>query len=66
VMSVSPRIEAVGRDFGRHLPGVFWINFFGRRYTELIGPGRFTSLPAGLVATARQGTLVRIGDDPLG
>jgi hypothetical protein len=66
VMSVSPHIEAVGRDFGRHLPGVFWINFFGRRYTELIGPDRFASLPAGLVATVSEGTLVRIGDDPLG
>src|SRR5882724_1690473 len=30
VMSDHPRVEAVGRDFGRHLPGVFWLNFFGR------------------------------------
>jgi len=65
VMSVFPRIEAVGRDFGRHLPGVFWINFFGHRYADLIGPDRFRLLPAGLVAAVNGGTLVRIGDDPL-
>ncbi|MCA1726136.1 MAG: hypothetical protein LC722_00280 [Actinobacteria bacterium] len=28
VMTPWPRIEAVGRDFGRFLPGLFWINFF--------------------------------------
>jgi hypothetical protein len=65
VMSTSPRIEAVGRDFGRHLPGVFWINFFGRRYTDLIGADRFRSVPEGLVSAVNGGTLVRIGDDPL-
>ena len=26
-MSDTPRVEAVGRDFGRFLPGVFWLNF---------------------------------------
>jgi hypothetical protein len=56
VMSDPPRIEAAGRDFGRFLPGLFWLNFFGRRYRELIGADRFTSLPAGLAS---------LGDDPL-
>jgi hypothetical protein len=36
VMSDQPRVEAVGRDFGRFLPGVFWLNFYGRRYRELM------------------------------
>jgi hypothetical protein len=40
-MSESPRAEAVGRDFGRYLPGVFWLNFFGPDYTDRIGPERF-------------------------
>jgi hypothetical protein len=64
VMSDPPRIEAVGRDFGRFLPGVFWINFFGRRYRELIGSDRLLSAPAGRVAPIDEGVLIAIADDP--
>jgi hypothetical protein len=53
VMTEAPRIEATGRDFGRFLPGLFWLNFFGHRYAELLGADRF---PAGVVS---------LGDDPL-
>jgi len=65
VMSDPPRIQAVGRDFGRHLPGVFWLNFFGRRYIDLIGADRFAGLPAAFVTAMDDGILVRLADDPL-
>ena len=60
-----PRIEAVGRDFGRSLPGLFWRNHFGRRLTELVGLERLASLPAGQSTPAGDGVLVSLGTDPL-
>lgn len=65
VMSGPPRIEAVGRDFGRHLPGVFWLNFFGNRCTDLIGADRFATLPKTFVTALDDGIIVRLADDPL-
>jgi hypothetical protein len=64
VMSDPPRLEAVGRDFGRFLPGVFWINFFGRRYRELIGDDRLRSAPAERVTIIDDGVLIVIAGDP--
>lgn len=65
VMSESPRIEAVGRDFGQYLPGVFWLNFFGPAYTKCIGPQRFAALPTEFVTSVATGRLVRLATDPL-
>ncbi len=64
VMSESPRVEAIGRDFGRHLPGVFWLNFFGAAYTERIGAERFAALPPGFTTTLATGHLVRLATEP--
>ena len=64
VMSDQPRIEAVGRDFGRFLPGLFWLNFFGRRCRDLIGPDRLLSAPAEMVRVIDAGVLIAIADDP--
>jgi hypothetical protein len=64
VMSHEPRIEAVGRDFGRFLPGLFWLNFFGRRYRQFIGDERLRSTPAERVAVVKEGVLVALGSDP--
>jgi hypothetical protein len=64
VMTDAPRVEAVGRDFGRFLPGVFWLNFFGRRYRELIGIDRLQSAPAESVAVIDDGVLIAIATDP--
>jgi hypothetical protein len=64
VMSERPSIAAVGRDFGRFLPGVFWSNFFGRRYRELFGDDRLGSTPASRVAGVDDGVLVGLGLEP--
>jgi hypothetical protein len=64
VMSDQPRVEAVGRDFGRFLPGVFWVNFFGRRYREPIGNDRLRSAPAEMVKVIDDGVLIAIAGDP--
>jgi hypothetical protein len=64
VMSDPPRAEAAGRDFGRFLPGVFWLNFFGRRYRGLIGDDRLRSAPAERVEMIDDGVLIAVAGDP--
>jgi hypothetical protein len=64
VMSERPSIAAVGRDFGRFLPGVFWLNFFGRRYRDLFGEDRLRSTPASWVGVVDDGVLVGLGLEP--
>jgi hypothetical protein len=62
VMSDEPPVRPVGRDFGRFLPGVFWLNFFGRPYADLLGELRLRSAPnAGPLGG---GVIVAVGDDP--
>jgi hypothetical protein len=64
VVSERPSIRAVGRDFGRFLPGVFWLNFFGRRYRDLFGDDRLQSTPASQVVTVEEGVLIGLGLEP--
>jgi hypothetical protein len=64
VMSERPSIRAIGRDFGRFLPGVFWLNFFGRRYRDLFGDHRLQSTPASQVVTVEEGVLIGLGLEP--
>ncbi len=46
VVAQKPSIEAVGRDFGNFLPGLFWCNYFGPPYVDLIGADKLLSAPA--------------------
>lgn len=60
-MTTKPRIEAVGRDFSRYLPGLFWRNYFGPPYCDLIGLERLVATPT---ANARKvGDGVELGFD---
>jgi hypothetical protein len=45
VMSDVPPYRAEGRDFSEYLPGLFWLNYFGGPYVELIGLERLTGAP---------------------
>lgn len=65
VMTVTPRIEAVGRDFGRFLPGLFWLNFFGRPYRRLLGDERLRSAPGRRAVGVGDGVLIELHEDPL-
>lgn len=62
VMSDEPPVRPVGRDFGRFLPGVFWLNFFGPPYVDLLGEQPLRSAPN--AEPVGNGVLVAIGDDP--
>lgn len=66
VMSDLPRIEAVGRDFGRFLPGVFWLNFLGKPYRKLIGDERLRSAPAPQAFSVDDGILISLASHPQG
>ena len=64
VMATNDRIEAIGRDFGQHLPGLFWLNYFGARYTSFIGRNRLLSTPAVSVAMVGDGISIKLGNRP--
>jgi hypothetical protein len=64
VMTEQPPIRALGWDLGRFLPAVFWLNFFGRPYRQLIGEDRLRSTPASQVIPADQGVLIGLGLEP--
>jgi len=58
------RVEAIGVDYSRHLPGLYWLNYFGEPYCGLIGRDRLLSAPAREVRSAGKGILMRLADDP--
>ena len=55
--------EAVGVDVSRYLPGLYWLNFFGKPYCELIGLERLLDTPAHEVKGVDDGVLVRLSKD---
>lgn len=57
-------LQAMGGDASRHLPGIYWLNFFGKPYCDLIGRERLLSAPAAEVREVGDGVLVRLADDP--
>lgn len=57
-------MRPVGWDISRHLPGVYWLNYFGGPYPALIGKSRLASAPAPFVAPVGEGVVVGLGDDP--
>lgn len=57
-------LRAVGVDASRHLPGLYWLNFFGRPYCDLIGQRHLLSAPAPEVREVDTGVLLRLAQDP--
>ena len=48
-LDTSQGIRALGRDVRQFLPGIYWLNVFGRPYRDLIGTRRLLSAPAAAV-----------------
>lgn len=57
-------LEAMGVDVSRHLPGLYWLNFFGKPYCDLMGRERLLSAPGAEVREVADGILLRLADDP--
>jgi hypothetical protein len=57
-------LRAVGRDISRYLPGLYWLNYFGHLYVDLIGRERFRTAPASDVREIGGGFLVSLAQRP--
>jgi hypothetical protein len=57
--------KAVGVNLKRSLPGLYWLNFFGPDYTELMGRACLAAVPAPIVESVGDGVCVGLGDTPL-
>jgi len=64
VMADSPAVSAIGRDFGKYLPGLFWMNFFGKPYVELIGKSRLAGAPSFSMQEIDEGVCLKLYEDP--
>ena len=58
-------LEAMGADASRYLPGLYWLNFFGKPYCDLMGRERLLSAPAAEAREVGNGILLRLADNPL-
>lgn len=56
--------RALGGNVANALPGLYWLNFFGRSYVELIGLDRLMTAPAPEVREIGGGVLMLLDDDP--
>jgi len=57
--------RAIGIDVSKYLPGMYWLNFFGKPYRDLIGRDRLLSAPAYEVVEIDDGILLAIDADAL-
>ncbi len=64
VMEREPSIRAVGRDFSQCLPGLFSVNYFGRKYVELIGSRKLECIESASASRAGRGWIVDVISDP--
>jgi hypothetical protein len=59
----SHGIRALGRDVRRFLPGIYWLNVFGRPYRDLIGRGWLLSAPAAPVEQSGSQVIIQAYPD---
>jgi hypothetical protein len=57
-------LAAIGRNIAAGLPGLYWVNFFGQPYRELIGRDRLFTAPAHQVREVDDGVLLMIHPEP--
>ncbi len=63
VITDVPPLWAEGRDFSEHLPGLFWLNFFGEPYVRLIGLDRLLGSPSEVMKVG-DGVVVKLPGGP--
>jgi hypothetical protein len=62
-LDTSQGIRALGRDVRQFLPGIYWLNVFGRPYRDLIGTARLLSAPAAAVEQTGSHVIVQAYQD---
>lgn len=63
-MNFEHGVRAIGGDISRYLPGLYWLNFFGGPYRDLIGKERLLSAPGHETAEIDAGVLVCLAERP--
>jgi hypothetical protein len=63
IISERNGIEAIGVNLTRHLPGLYWLNYLGPPYVDLIGIDRLLSAPAYEVKEVSGGVLLALAAD---
>ena len=53
-------MRAIGIDYSRYLPGLYWLNFFGDPYCRLIGQERLLGAPSHMARVIDEGVLLRV------
>lgn len=61
----TPAFMAIGSDVSRYLPGLYWGNYYGEKYVDLIGKDVLLSSSAHHCLETDQGVLVYLGESPL-
>jgi hypothetical protein len=57
-------MRAIGVDVAKYLPGLYWMNFYGRRYSEYLGRERLLRTPAHSIRDVGDGILLELAEDP--
>lgn len=57
------RVAAMGVDPSKALKGLYWLNYLGRPYRDLIGREQLLSAPAFAVQEIGDGIMLSLGDD---
>ena len=64
-MLTTPQVSrAIGIDVSRHLPGLYWLNFFGQPYRDLLGRERLLAAPGCRTAEIDDGVLLELHEEP--
>jgi hypothetical protein len=58
-------LRAVGVKLDVSLPGLYWLNYFGRPYIKFIGEDRLLSAPTFAARKVGNGVLLALDDSPL-
>lgn len=64
IVSDDEGVRAMGVHLDESLPGLYWLNFFGSPYVELIGRDRLLSVPAHDVQGISSGVFVALDASP--
>jgi hypothetical protein len=63
-LDTTDGMQAIGRDVRRHLPGVFWLNVFGKPYRDLIGDRALRTAPAAVIHEDEHSVVLRAFESP--
>jgi hypothetical protein len=64
VIEDETSVQAIGRLLSKSLPGLYWLNYFGPIYVDLIGRQRLLSAPAYEVKPVGNGILLALDASP--